>query len=103
MDRGLPERLAQDMARMIKSKKEKNPLTGLSTIQGLLLPVEWDERGNVAAIAIYAFDEIEYLVEKDERGLSLLPLIKKRITAKGVIREEQGRFLIKIMDYETMS
>jgi hypothetical protein len=72
------------------------------TIQGLLLPVEWDELGNVAAVAVYAFDEIEYLVDKDERGLSLLPFIKNRITAKGLVREEQGRFRIKVMDYETL-
>ena len=90
------------MVRVIKFEKKSDPLTGPSTIHGLLLPVEWDERGNVAAVAIYAFDETEYLVDKDERGLSLLPLIKNKITAKGLIREEQGRFRIKITDYETV-
>ena len=92
------------MVRLMKTKKKgSDPVTGLSTIEGLLLPVEWDERGKVAAVAIYAFDEIEYLVEKDEMGLSLLPFIKNKIRAKGFVREEKRRFLIKITDYETSS
>lgn len=43
-----------------------------TTVRGILIPVDWDEKGNVLAAAISGLDEQEYLIEQDEEGKELL-------------------------------
>ena len=37
-------------------------------INGIVLPKEWNEKGDIESIGIFTFDEEEYLVEKDKTG-----------------------------------
>jgi hypothetical protein len=41
------------------------------TIRGLVVPVEWDDKGNILNLVISTFDEDEYLIELDQRGKQL--------------------------------
>ena len=40
----------------------------LLSIRGIVIPADWDEEGNVVAVAVSGFDEVEYLVENNEKG-----------------------------------
>ncbi len=67
------------------------------TIRGLVIPVDWDEKGNVVGVAISTFDENEYLVDRDEESEGLLSIIREEVQVSGIFREEKGkkRFRVK--------
>lgn len=71
----------------------------MSMIRGVVIPMEWDEQGNVVSIAISSHDETEYLVEKGGRGSELLALVRKEVEVGGDIREEDHRKVIKVKKY----
>ena len=35
-------------------------------IQGIIVPADWDENGNVTAVAVSTYDDEEYLIDKQE-------------------------------------
>jgi hypothetical protein len=74
------------------------------TIQGLIIPVDWDHDGNVTAVAISSYDEIEYLVEKTKKAEELLGLVHMQVEAGGKLRalETKGK-LITIEYYRVLS
>jgi hypothetical protein len=40
-------------------------------IRGVVVPMAWDERGNVVAIALSTHDEDEYAIDKEGRSLPM--------------------------------
>ena len=72
---------------------------GLCIIQGLIIPVEWDEKGNPLSVAVATFDEDEYLVHRDEKGDHLLGMLRKEVEVSGVVGMKDGGKTIKIKDY----
>ena len=68
----------------------------LITIRGIVLPIDWDHRGNVSAMAISTYDEDEYLVENDEKGMALVAFIRKGVEVIGIVREAGGRQIITV-------
>ena len=75
--------------------------TGLSTLNGILLPVDWDDRGCITAVALSTADEKEYLVVKNEKGERLLPLVREELELTGVIRTVRNANTITVMNYRT--
>ena len=73
--------------------------TKMSMIRGVVIPMEWDEHGNVVSIAISSHDETEYLVDKGGRGYELLALVRKEVEVGGEIREEDHKKVIKVKKY----
>jgi len=73
--------------------------TQLITIRGIVLPMDWDEKGNVVAVALSAFNEEEYLVERDEKGELLKSFIQKEVEVSGILREEKNSLIMKIKEY----
>ena len=71
----------------------------LITIRGLVTPYEWDEKGNVIAIAISTFDEEEYLIDKDKQSNQLLSLMRQAVEVSGFVKEENGKKRIKLKKY----
>lgn len=80
-----------------KMKQKKN--LGLFKIQGLIIPVDWDEGGRVLAVAVSTFDEEEYLVEKDGKGDQLLGLLRKEVEVSGIVGIRDGGKTIKVKKY----
>ena len=68
-------------------------------IRGLVTPSGWDENGKILSISISTFDEQEYVVDKDEKGEGLLPLLHKEIELFGIIRKEGRSKRIQIEKY----
>ena len=74
------------------------------TIQGLIIPVDWDHDGNVIAVAISSYDEIEYLVEKTQKAEELLSLVHMQVEARGKLRAfETKERLITVEHYRVLS
>jgi len=64
-------------------------------ITGLVIPVEWDDKGEVKAVAIAAFDESTYRVAPGGRGGELLGRQKREVTVWGrVKRLAEGKTIL---------
>ena len=77
--------------------------TGLTTLRGLILPVDWDERGNIRSIAVSTNFEEEYLVEENPLADELLAFTRLRVKVRGFVREnENGKKIITVEKYEVL-
>ena len=76
-------------------KKEQEELR----IQGLIVPVAWDEEGNPLSIAVSTFDEEEYIVERDIKGQQLFGLLREQVEVRGEVRIRDGAKTIKVKKY----
>jgi hypothetical protein len=77
--------------------------TGLTTLRGLILPVEWDERGTIRSIAVSTNSEEEYLVDESPLADELLAFLRLRVKVRGSVREkENGKKIITVERYELL-
>jgi hypothetical protein len=68
-------------------------------IQGVIVPVAWDEEGNPLSIAVSTFDEEEYIVERDIKGQQLFGLLREQVEVRGKVRTGDGAKTIKVKKY----
>jgi hypothetical protein len=79
-----------------KGKAEKE----VTTVTGIVIPVEWDDHGNALATIISSPGEEEYLVEPYAKGKELLGLVREDIEASGIVKKgTKGLKTIKIESY----
>jgi hypothetical protein len=78
----------------------KNRRTKLSIIKGVVIPMDWDDQGNVVRIAISSHDEKEYMVEREGKGGELLAFIRKEVEVGGEIREADHKKVIRVKTYQ---
>jgi 5S rRNA maturation endonuclease (ribonuclease M5) len=60
----------------------------LVALQGIIILVDWDENGNVTAVAVSTYDEEEYLIDNQEKGEELLCTSRGRLAEKSEKRRE---------------
>jgi len=74
---------------VFKKAVEQNKVADdkLTTVRGIVIPVEWDEEGIALAAAVSGSDEQEYVIEQDEKGKELLKFIRHEIEVDGVVRK----------------
>ena len=72
----------------------------VTKIRGVVIPTAWDDQGNVTGIAISSHDENEYQVDPKGKGPELLSHIRKEVEAAGVVREEEGKKIVRIKKYK---
>ena len=78
-------------------------LNGTTTIKGLIIPVDWDEKGNVTATAISTHLEEEYLVDQNAWGEALLAFLRQRVKVSGsIVLKEDGKKVITVKKYEVL-
>ena len=71
----------------------------LIRIRGIVIPVDWDEQGNVSAVGIAAHDEEEYRVGADAKGKELIGLLRQQVEVSGIVREKEDKKIIKVKKY----
>jgi hypothetical protein len=71
----------------------------VTKIRGVIVPTAWDEQGNVTGIAISSHDENDYLVDQKGKGPELLLHIRQEVEAAGVVREDEGKKIVRIRKY----
>ena len=77
--------------------------SGLTTLRGLILPVDWDERGTIRSIAVSTNSEEEYLVDENPLADELLAFVRLRAKVRGFVREsENGKKIITVKNYEVL-
>ena len=85
------------------STTEGKTATGLTTLRGLVLPVDWDERGNIKSLAISTNSEEEYVVDENPLADELLAFTRLRVKVKGSVREDDnGKKVITVEKYEVL-
>lgn len=82
------------------SEKKRPARIKLVTLRGVVIPVEWDEHGKVAGIAISTRDEDEYRIQDDELGNRLLGLINEEVEVSGRTRKRKNRKVIIVETYK---
>ena len=75
----------------------------MTTVRGLILPVDWDERGNIRSIAVSTNSEEEYIVDENPLADELLAFTRLRVKVRGSVREDQnGKKVITVEKYEVL-
>ena len=68
--------------------------------RGIIVPIDWDEHGNVIAVAISTHGEDEYVIENQEKGKELKTLITQEVEVIGEVRKKDGKRIIKVTEYK---
>ena len=85
---------------MVSGKKDP---VDFITIRGLLVPIDWDEHGNIIKTAVSSYFEEEYLIEKNVRGEALLPFLRQKVKVIGFVRmDDRGRKVVRVEEYEVI-
>jgi len=71
----------------------------LATVRGILIPINWDEDGNVLVVGLAGIDEKEYLIDNHGRHEELLKLIRKEVEIHGLLREQAGKEVITMQGF----
>lgn len=79
---------------MIELEKNRR----LIAIKGIVIPVDWDQKGNPVSVAIATHTEEEYLVSNDSKGKELFNLIREGVKITGLVKEIAGIKIIKVKD-----
>lgn len=75
----------------------------LATVRGLVIPVDWDDKGNVTATAISTHLEEEFLVDQNAWGEALLAFLRQRVKVSGsVVLKGDGKKIITVNKYEVL-
>lgn len=67
-----------------------------TVLKGIVIPVDWDEKGNVIALAVSTHDEEEYLVQKDKNWNALFPFMRKQVEVSGPVVMKKNQKFIKV-------
>ncbi len=71
------------------------------TAEGIVVPADWDENGNVIAVAISTYEEDEYIIDcQNEKGRELLAVMRQKISVTGMIKPgTKDRKMITVENY----
>lgn len=71
----------------------------LITIKGIVIPVDWDEKGRAVGVAIFTQDEDEYIIQKDLKGKELIDLIHRELEVSGFVKKVDKKKIIVVRTY----
>ena len=92
-----PKRFDLDM------KKTKKTSGSKIKLKGIVMPTDWDEKGNVSAVSISTHNEEDYSVLLNEKGKELLSIIRMPIKVTGLIRSEKSMKIINVEEYSIIN
>ena len=78
---------------------KKKAGNNLVTIRGIVIPADWDENGNVVAVAVSTYDEVEYFIENHEKAEELKAVIREEVEVSGILREGKNKLTMKAKEY----
>jgi hypothetical protein len=82
---------------------ESESRNSLTTVQGLVIPVDWDDKGNVTATAISTHFEEDYLVDQNVWGEALIAFLRQKVKVSGsVVQNKNGKKSITVEKYELL-
>jgi hypothetical protein len=75
-------------------------MTETTTIRGIVIPVAWNEKGDVISVAIATYNEGKYLVENNIKNRQLLSFLRKRVVVNGVLVKRDSIKIIEIDHFQ---
>jgi hypothetical protein len=82
---------------------ESNNESKLATIKGLVIPVGWDDKGNITATAISTHFEEDYLVDQNAWGEELIAFLRQKVKVSGCMTQNKnGKKFITVKRYEVL-
>ena len=77
---------------MVKRKKSPE-----YKVRGIIVPVDWDENGNVIGLTLQTTNEEEYFIDQNRKGEELVAFIHHKVEVAGTVREgAYGNALINV-------
>ena len=67
-------------------------------IRGIIIPVNWDAKGNVIGLAVATHKEEEYFIEDDGKASKLISFLRQEVKITGVIKNKGGKKTIEIKE-----
>ena len=83
-------------------RKEKLE-TPMIYIEGIIIPANWDNNGNVIDLAIATRDEEEYLITDKDQIARLKPLLRQEVEIEGITQIQEGKRIIKVKKFSKLS
>ena len=68
-------------------------------IKGIIIPVNWDAKGNVIGMAIATRKEEEYFIEDNGKASKLISYLRQEVKISGLLKDRGGKKFIKIMKF----
>jgi len=64
------------------------------SLQGIIVPADWDHKGNVVAYTLSTFDEKEYRIDPESENPSVIKFIGEKVFINGIlIKKEHKSYL----------
>jgi hypothetical protein len=82
-----------------ESKLEKTMIY----VEGIIIPANWDNNGNVVDLAIATRDEEEYLITDKDQIARLKPLLRQEVEIEGITQIQEGKIIIKVKKFSKLS
>ncbi len=67
-------------------------------IRGIIVPVKWDEKGNVAGLGIETFDEDFFLIDNRSEICDLTGLMQETVEIVGNLVRKSGKKMISVLE-----
>jgi hypothetical protein len=71
-------------------------------VEGIIIPANWDNKGNVVDLAIATRDEEEYLITDKDQVTRLKPLLRQEVEIRGILQTREGRRMIKVKRFSKL-
>ena len=71
----------------------------MPTIRGIILPAEWDEKGNIKNILISTPNEEEYFITSNEKSEMLMDFLRREVEVVGLVKKNKLQKSITIQDF----
>ena len=65
-------------------------------VEGIIIPANWDENGNVVDLAIATSDEKEYLITDKSQVARLKPLLRQEVVITGFLKAKKWEDIISV-------
>ena len=72
-------------------------------IRGIIIPVTWDDEGNVSGLGIETFDEDFYLIEPLHCLDRLKPLLRRQVELSGALNRVAGKKAISVEGFRILT
>ena len=76
--------------------------TTMICIEGIIIPANWDNNGNVVDLAIATRDEEEYLITDKDHIAKLKPLLRQEVEIEGITQIQKGKRIIKVKNFSKL-
>lgn len=72
-------------------------------VEGIIIPANWDNKGNVVDLAVATRDEEEYLITDKDQVSRLKPLLRQEVAIEGILKTQEGKKVIKVKRFNKLN